>query len=185
MENIYEITIIGRGGQGAKTASEVLAGAALKLNKHIQAFSEYGAERTGAPILSYIRISDTPIFLHTTVTQPDLILIMDDTLTEMASPSPNTKIIINTTQSTQKIKQLLNFNGKVFTFDGTAISLKILGKNIPNTPALGAIAKVLTLIPKHSVEQELRDHLERKIGKEAMDRNIECLNLAYTELKEA
>ena len=104
MKDIYEITIIGRGGQGAKTASEVLASAALHLGKYIQAFSEYGAERSGAPILSYIRISDKPIIMHSGITDPDLIVVMDATLIDMACPTNDSKLIVNTVQSPQQIQ---------------------------------------------------------------------------------
>lgn len=185
MEDIYEITIIGRGGQGAKTASEVLAMAALQLGKHIQAFSEYGAERSGAPIVSYVRISDKPISIHTTITHPNLIVVLDDTLIHMACPTPNSKLIVNTTKSAAEVRKELSYNeGKVYTVDCTGISVKILGRNRPNTPTLGAIVKIIELLPKESVEQQLRNKLEKKIGKEIMDKNIECLNQAYNEIKE-
>lgn len=183
MKDIYEITIIGRGGQGAKTASEVLAGTALNLGKYIQAFSEYGAERSGAPILSYIRLSDNPITLHSGVTNPDLIVVMDDSLLELACPTDETKLIVNTIQAVKNIKEILNFDGKVFTVDCTGISMEILGRNFPNTPTLGAIAKVMGTIPKDKLEENLRHKLEQKIGKEAMDKNIQCLERAYNEVK--
>lgn len=185
MKDIYEITIIGRGGQGAKTASEVLAGAALDLGKYIQAFSEYGAERSGAPVLSYIRISDKPITIHSGITNPDLIVVMDSTLIDMACPTKDGKLIVNTVQSPQQVRERLNFKtGKVYTVDLTGISVEILGMNIPNTPTLGAIAKVESIVPKDKIEEELRQKLEHKIGKTAMDKNIQCLEKAFNEVKE-
>ena len=184
MKDIYEITIIGRGGQGAKTASEVLARTALKLGKYIQAFSEYGAERAGAPILSYIRISDKPITIHTSITEPDLIVVMDDSLLGMAVPTEKSTIMVNTVASADEVSEELDFKqGKVCTVDCTGISVEILGRNIPNTPTLGAMVKVIGFLPKESVIEELRHKLEQKIGKEAMDRNVECFNRAYDEVK--
>ena len=185
MKDIYEITIIGRGGQGAKTASEVLAGAALHLGKYIQAFSEYGAERSGAPILSYIRISDKPITIHSGITNPDLIVVMDSSLIDMACPPPNSKLIVNTLQTPQQIRQQLNFKtGNVYTVDCTGISVETIGANIPNTPTIGAIVRVISAIPRDKIEDELRQKLENKIGKEAMDKNIKCIERAFNELKE-
>ena len=185
MKEIYEITIIGRGGQGAKTASEVLASTALHLGKYIQAFSEYGAERSGAPILSYIRTSDKPITIHSGITNPDLIIVMDSTLIEMACPTPETKLIVNTVESPQQIRDKLNFHeSNVYTVDCTGISVGILGRNIPNTPTLGAIAKVMGTIPKDKLEEELRSKLENKIGKQAMDKNIQCFEKAFNEIEE-
>lgn len=183
MENIYEITIIGRGGQGAKTASEVIAGTALKLGKYIQAFSEYGAERSGAPIFSYIRISDEPIKLHSGVLDPNLIVIMDDTLISLACPTPNTKLIVNTLMPLKQIREELDHEeGEIYTVNCTGISVEILGRNIPNTPSLGAISKIMGTIPKEKIIDQLRYKLESKIGKEAMDKNIQCLERAYDEV---
>lgn len=186
MENIYEITIIGRGGQGAKTASEVLAGTALKLDKYIQAFSEYGAERSGAPIFSYIRISDGPIQLHSGVLNPDMIVVMDDSLISLACPTANTKLIVNTIKPLKQIREELEHDeGEIYSVDCTGITVEILGRNMPNTPTLGAISKIMGTIPKEDIEEQLRHKLESKIGKEAMDKNIQCLERAYDEVKKA
>ncbi len=183
MEDIFEIIIIGRGGQGAKTASEVLAIAALNQGKYIQAFSEYGAERSGAPIISFIRISEKPITIHTSILDPNLVVVMDETLLSMINEHSE-KLIVNTIRSPEDIKLCTDYKGKIFTADCTGISVEVLGRNIPNTPTLGAVLKATDLLPKECVEQELRNKLEKKIGKEAMDKNIECFNRAYNELKE-
>jgi pyruvate ferredoxin oxidoreductase gamma subunit len=188
MEDIFEITIIGRGGQGSKTASEVVASTALKAGKYIQAFSEYGAERSGAPMTSFVRISDKPITVHSTITDPNLTVIMDDGLLEMASCTrDDSLLIVNTSKSPKEVRDILNLKkGRVFTVNSTAISIEILGVNIPNTPTSGAIAKVAGagIINKDQLEKELRDKLEKKIGKDAMDKNILCLNRGFNEVKE-
>ncbi|HNT30683.1 MAG TPA: 2-oxoacid:acceptor oxidoreductase family protein, partial [bacterium] len=66
-KKIYEIRFHGRGGQGAKTASQLYAEAAMDAGKFIQAFPDYGPERTGAPMRAYVRLSDTPITIHSGV----------------------------------------------------------------------------------------------------------------------
>ena len=168
----------------AKTASEVLAHAALHLGKYIQAFSEYGAERSGAPILSYIRLSEKPILLHSGVNNPNLVVIFDDSLISMACPTKETKLVVNTVMTPKEIREELNFEGgEVYTVDSTGISVELLGRNIPNTPTLGAMAKVMGTIPKDCLEEELRNKLQSKIGKESMDKNIDCLERAYNEVK--
>jgi pyruvate ferredoxin oxidoreductase gamma subunit len=185
MEGIYEITIIGRGGQGSKTASEVIAGAALRLGKYIQAFSEYGAERSGAPMTSYVRLSDNPITIHTQIINPNVIIIMDDSLIDMARQCDSQNIVVNTSHSPADIRNHLNTSkGRIFCIDSTGISIQVLGINVPNGPTVGAVLKVMGILPKDSVEKELRDKLEKKIGKEAMDKNILCLNRGYTEIRE-
>jgi pyruvate ferredoxin oxidoreductase gamma subunit len=187
MKDIFEITIIGRGGQGSKTTSEALASTALRAGKFIQAFSEYGAERSGAPMSSFVRIAEKPITIHCTITEPDLTVIMDEGLLEMASCSlPGQMLIVNSPKSPQQIRERLGLKtGRVFTINSTNISIEILGANVPNTPTAGAIAKVAErFVSKQQLEQELRDKLEKKIGKNAMDRNILCLNRGYNEVKE-
>jgi pyruvate ferredoxin oxidoreductase gamma subunit len=188
MKDIYEVTIIGRGGQGSKTTSEVIAMTALHAGKYIQAFSEYGAERTGAPMTSYVRISDRPITIHCTIIEPDLTVIMDDGLIEMAScTSPGAGLIVNTSKSPAEVRAILGLKtGKVYTINSTAISIATIGLNVPNTPTAGAIARVAgsAFVNKAQLEVELRGKLEKKIGKEAMDKNIVCLNQGYDNVRE-
>ena len=188
MNDIFEITIIGRGGQGSKTTSEVIASTALRFGKYMQAFSEYGAERSWAPINSYVRIADKPISIHSTIVDPDLTVIMDDSLIEMAACNrPDSMLIVNTTKTPHQIRELLGLKtGRVFTVNSTGISIEVIGKNIPNTPTAGAISKVAGehIVKKEQLEKELRDKLEKKIGREMMDKNIVCLNRGYDEVKE-
>jgi pyruvate ferredoxin oxidoreductase gamma subunit len=188
MKDIFEITIIGRGGQGSKTTSEVIASTALRFGKYMQAFSEYGAERSGAPMNSYVRISDKPITIHSTIIDADLTVIMDDSLIEMAScRRPDAMLVVNTSKSPQQIRELIGLKtGRVFTVNSTAISIEVMGVNIPNTPTAGAISKAVGehIVKKEQLEKELRAKLEKKIGKEAMDKNIICLNRGYNEVKE-
>ena len=80
MDNLIEIRWHGRGGQGAKTASLLLADAAFNTGKYIQGFPEYGAERMGAPITAYNRISTAPIRIHCNIYNPDYVVVVDDTL---------------------------------------------------------------------------------------------------------
>ena len=80
MNDLIEIRWHGRGGQGAKTASLLLADAAFNTGKYIQGFPEYGAERMGAPITAYNRISTTPIRIHCNIYNPDYVVVVDDTL---------------------------------------------------------------------------------------------------------
>ena len=80
MKDLIEIRWHGRGGQGAKTASLLLADAAFNTGKFIQGFPEYGPERMGAPITAYNRISVNPIRIHSNIYEPDFVVVVDDTL---------------------------------------------------------------------------------------------------------
>ena len=135
--DLIEIRWHGRGGQGAKTASLLLADAAFNTGKYIQGFPEYGPERMGAPITAYNRISSTPITIHSNIYYPDYVVVVDDTLLESVNVTAGLKenggIIINTTKSEDEIKSLLkDYHGNIYTLDARKISLDALGKYFPN-----------------------------------------------------
>lgn len=102
MKDLIEIRWHGRGGQGAKTASLLLADAAFNTGKYIQGFPEYGPERMGAPITAYNRIGNTPIRIHSNIYEPDYVVVVDDSLLEAvdvtAGLKPDGAIVINTTK---------------------------------------------------------------------------------------
>ena len=111
MDNLIEIRWHGRGGQGAKTASLLLADAAFNTGKYIQGFPEYGPERMGAPITAYNRINDNPITIHSNIYEPDYVVVVDDTLLESvdvtAGLKPEGAIVINTTKSPEYLRKAL------------------------------------------------------------------------------
>ena len=111
MNNLFEIRWHGRGGQGAKTASLLLADAAFNTGKYIQGFPEYGPERMGAPITAYNRISDTPITIHSNIYEPDYVVVVDDTLLETVPVTAGLKkdgaIIINTTKDANYLRNVV------------------------------------------------------------------------------
>ena len=143
MNNLIEIRWHGRGGQGAKTASLLLADAAFNTGKYIQGFPEYGPERMGAPITAYNRISDKPITIHSNIYEPDYVVVVDDTLLESVPVTAGLKkegaIVINTTKSPEYLKEKLNgYDGNIYTIDARKVSEETLGKYFPNTPMLAA-----------------------------------------------
>ena len=109
MKDLIEIRWHGRGGQGAKTASLLLADAAFNTGKYIQGFPEYGPERMGAPITAYNRISNKPIRIHSNIYEPDYVVVVDDSLLEAvdvtAGLKPDGAIVINTTKSGKELKK--------------------------------------------------------------------------------
>ena len=109
MKDLIEIRWHGRGGQGAKTASLLLADAAFNTGKYIQGFPEYGPERMGAPITAYNRISNTPIRVHSNIYEPDFVVVVDDTLLDSVPVTAGLKtdgaIVINTKQDDETLKE--------------------------------------------------------------------------------
>ena len=189
MKDLIEIRWHGRGGQGAKTASLLLADAAFNTGKYIQGFPEYGPERMGAPITAYNRISNTPIHIHSNIYEPDYVVVVDDSLLEAVDVTAGLKsdgaIVINTTKSGEELKSLLNgYTGDVYTIDARKISLETLGKYFPNTPMLAAIVKVSGVIEEKDFLADMEGSFKHKFAKkpEVIDGNMKALEMALKEV---
>lgn len=191
MNNLIEIRWHGRGGQGAKTASLLLADAAFNTGKYIQGFPEYGPERMGAPITAYNRISDTPITIHSNIYEPDYVVVVDDTLLETvdvtAGLKENGAIIINTTKSPDYLKSALKgYNGKIYTIDARKVSMATLGKYFPNTPMLASIVKVSKIMSDEDFLKDMEGSFKHKFAKkpEVIEGNMKAIEMALNEIKE-
>jgi len=190
MSKVVEIRWHGRGGQGAKTASLLLADAAFNTGKYIQGFPEYGPERMGAPITAYNRISDEKITVHSNIYEPDYVVVVDDTLLTAVDVTsglnPDGAIIINTTKSPEEVHALLKgYPGKVCTIDARTISMETLGKYFPNTPMLAAIVKVSKVMDENKFLNDMEDSFKHKFAKkpEMVQGNIQALRRAMQEVK--
>ena len=190
MDNMIEIRWHGRGGQGAKTASLLLADAAFNTGKYIQGFPEYGPERMGAPITAYNRISSSPIRIHSNIYEPDYVVVVDDSLLESVPVTAGLKetgaIIINTTKDANALKPLLNgYKGKVYTIDAKKVSIEALGKYFPNTPMLAAIVKVSNIMSEEEFLNDMEGSFKHKFAKkpEVIEGNMKALTLALKEVK--
>ena len=189
MNNLIEIRWHGRGGQGAKTASLLLADAAFNTGKYIQGFPEYGPERMGAPITAYNRISDKPITIHSNIYDPDYVVVVDDTLLESVPVTAGLKkegaIVINTTKSPEYLKEKLNgYDGNIYTIDARKVSEETLGKYFPNTPMLAAIVKVTGIMSDEAFLEDMKGSFKHKFAKkpEVIEGNMKALELALKEV---
>lgn len=190
MDNLIEIRWHGRGGQGAKTASLLLADAAFNTGKYIQGFPEYGPERMGAPITAYNRISDKPITVHSNIYEPDYVVVVDDTLLDVVPVTDGLKetgaIVINTTKLPEIVKKSLKgYKGSIYTIDARKISTEALGKYFPNTPMLAAIVKVSGIMTDEALLEDMKGSFKHKFAKkpEVIDGNMKALEMALKEVK--
>ena len=190
MENLIEIRWHGRGGQGAKTASLLLADAAFNTGKYIQGFPEYGPERMGAPITAYNRISNSPITIHSNIYEPDYVVVVDDTLLKSVNVTAGLKtngaIIINTTKEYDDLKPYLNnYEGSVYCIDARKISIDALGKYFPNTPMLAAIVKVSGIMTDEDFIKDMEGSFKHKFAKkpEVIEGNMKAISTALQEVK--
>lgn len=187
---MIEIRWHGRGGQGAKTASLLLADAAFNTGKYIQGFPEYGPERMGAPITAYNRISDTPIRIHSNIYEPDYVVVVDDSLIGAVDITSGLKdngaIVINTNEDIDSLRKKLNgFSGKIYTIDASKISLECLKANFPNTAMLSAVVNITKIMSKEELLDNMKDAFSHKFAKkpEVIEPNMEALLRGYDEIK--
>ena len=190
MSDLIEIRWHGRGGQGAKTASLLLADTAFNTGKYIQGFPEYGPERMGAPITAYNRISTSPIRIHSNVYEPDYVVVVDDTLLESVDVTAGLKtsgaLIINTTKDADYIKKVLpNYQGAIYTIDARRVSMETLGRYFPNTPMLAAIVKVSNIMGEAEFLEDMKSSFGHKFAKkpEVIEGNMKALEMALKEVK--
>jgi pyruvate ferredoxin oxidoreductase gamma subunit len=188
MPEMIEIRWHGRGGQGAKTAAQLLAEAAMDTGKYIQAFPEYGPERAGAPMRSYNRISPDPIRIHSAVTDPGYVVVIDPTLlvgVDVAEGlGENGALLVNTSMTPGQVRERIGLkHARVYTVDASAISMQLLGKNMPNTPMLGALAKVGGFLAIEDLKSKLHHKFDKKLGAEGAEANIRALERAASEVK--
>lgn len=190
MKDLIEIRWHGRGGQGAKTASLLLADAAFNTGKYIQGFPEYGPERMGAPITAYNRISNNPIRIHSNIYEPDYVVVVDDTLLESVDVTAGLKedgaIVINTTKGKEDLEKVLHqYKGAIYTIDARKVSMEALGKYFPNTPMLAAIVKVAGIMEEQDFLEDMQGSFKHKFAKkpEVIEGNMQALKLALKEIK--
>jgi len=185
LKKILEVRWHGRGGQGAWTASELLARAAIAEGKHIQSFPEFGPERMGAPVTAFTRISTEPIRLHCAVYNPDVVAVLDPTLLKSVNVADGLSeeggdIIVNTKDALPEIrKQLSSGKGKLWTVPATEISIKILNMPITNTAMLGAVARVTGIVSLQTVEKMVKGRFRADVA----EKNFAVVKEAYEEVK--
>ena len=170
LKKILEVRWHGRGGQGAWTASELLARAAIAEGKYIQSFPEFGPERMGAPVTAFTRISTEPIMIHCAVYSPDVVAVLDPTLLKTVNVADGLNersgnILVNTKENPGEIRKLLKSNaGKVWTVEASDISLRILGMPITNTAMLGAVARVTGIVSLETIEKMINGRFRADVA---------------------
>lgn len=189
MAKLVEIRWHGRGGQGAKTASLLLAEVAFNTGKFIQGFPEYGPERMGAPITAYNRISDEKLSIHSNIYEPDYVVVVDETLIKSVPVTAGLKkegaVIVNTSKTPEEVKKDLKYEGKVYTIDARKISEETLGSYFPNTPMLAAIVKVSQVISEEIFLGDIEASFKHKFANkpQVVPKNMEAVIRSLQEVQ--
>ncbi len=187
MQQVTEIRWHARGGQGAVTAAKMTAEVALSQDKYFQAFPEYGPERSGAPIVAFTRISDEPIQIYSAIEHPDYVLVLDPTLLDTVDVTAGTGegavVIINSEEKAAALAARPEMAGKsVYTVPATRIALETIKRAIPNTPLIGALAKVSGIFPLEGVLDEVKTSLGKKFSDEVVNANLDAVRRGFEEV---
>jgi len=181
-KSLVEICFHGRGGQGAVTAANLLVEAALNDgNKGVQAFPFFGAERRGAPVRAFARISQDEIHLRSEIYSPDIVIVLDESIMGLVDVLKGLKdagkILINTTKNPRDFDFSKKFH--VATVDATGIALNhgILVGGIPvvNTPILGSVPRVLDRVTLKSIQNSIRKRWRGELAA----KNVKATQDAY------
>lgn len=190
MKETIEIRWHGRAGQGVVTAAVTLADA-LSVEKDIfvQAFPEFGAEKRGAPILAFNRISHKPIRTHSQVYYPDIVVVTDPSLLGVVDIGSGAKkdayFLMNTTFDIGLIRERLSLGErKIFFLDASTIAQEELGKSIPNVPMVAALMKVAGFIELDKIEERIKMSISKKLREDIVKMNLKTIGRAIEGVKE-
>lgn len=182
-KNRYEIIIYGRGGQGAKTSAELLVQAALKKGKYVQAFPQFGPERSGAPVSAFVKISDRPIRSHEPITNPDCVLVLEESMIadkKIANIiAKSVPVIINSKKTERELRQVFGSDMSFVAIDASGLALEIIGENRPNTVILGKLAKISHIVDLKDLGKVFKEKYSHKLGLEKVKKNIKAIKIAY------
>ena len=187
---LYELIFLGRGGQGGVTATNILVQAAIYEGKYGQSFPFFGAERRGAPVTSYARISDKPILRHGMFDEADIIVVLDETLVKLGLLKKYTirdggLLIVNSSKQSSVSRDFVSTKGRVRVYGVNAteiakeLGLVVAGWPLVNTPMLGALVVASGIVSLSSVEKAIISYFGERLGA----KNVEAVRRAYIETK--
>ena len=185
-----EIRWHGRAGQGVVTAAATVADVlSTEEDIHVQAFPEFGAEKRGAPILAFNRISKKPIRSHSQVYYPDIVVVTDPSLLGRVDVTIGAKedaiFLMNTTFDISQVRKTLSLEEKkIYALDAYTIAEDELGRAIPNVPMVSALMKVTGMIDLKKFKQNIRVSLSKKLRLEVVEMNMRTIDRAIEEVKE-
>lgn len=180
--HLEEVRWHGRGGQGAVLGATILGNAvATYEGKYAVSFPSFGAERRGAPVQAFTRISDRIIRTRSQIYHPTLLIVLDDSLFDVVNivegVQPGASIFINTRKTGGELSFLKNL--RVVSLDASAIAREVIGLNIVNTTMLGALAAAGSIVSLDSIKKAITHTLPERL----IERNIAAAEAAYRKLK--
>lgn len=179
---MVEIRFHGRGGQGAVTSAELTALAAIGEGKYAQAFPSFGPERRGAPVMAFVRVSETPIVTREKVYEPNIVVVLDPTLLKIVNVEAGLKkggvIVLNTSKSAAQVRKETGIKAKLAIVDASKIAMETMRVPITNTTMLGAIVKASGVIGMKGLDEPIK----HRFGPIAQ-KNMNACSRAFEETK--
>lgn len=182
---MFNVRFHGRGGQGVVTAAEMLSVAAFDCGLHAQAFPTFGSERTGAPVTSFCRVDSAPIRFHEPIEEPHALVIQDPTLLHavpvLRGADPTTYVLLNTSRppSLAGVEDGDRVSpDRLVTLAATDLAREVLGRPLPNTALLGALAALTGVVPLEAVTDAIRQRFRGAVA----DANVEVAVRAHAEV---
>lgn len=183
MSERFEIRWHGRGGQGAVTAAVLVAESAILDGKYAQAYPEFGAERRGAPVKAYTKVSDSPIYSRAPILNPDIVVVLDASLDSsiyLEGIKEGGIVLLNSSKSDEEVRKIIGRGDlKIAVIDATHIALDILKAAIVNTAMVGALIKIVPLASLDSLEKALHETFSKKVA----DLNYQAVKTAYDKVR--
>lgn len=184
-----EVRWHGRGGQGVVTASLILVTAALKAGHHIQSLPDFGAERSGAPIAAHARISEEPPADRGPIESPDVVVVLDSSLIGQVPLTAGLRtygaVILNSRGYDPGLSDGLQLKSgqEVWALDASEIGNRLLGRNLPNTPVLGAFARAVELLPLNAISSALRELMSETFSEQIILANLTALQEGFDSVR--
>ncbi|GAB4310365.1 MAG: pyruvate synthase subunit PorC [Promethearchaeota archaeon] len=182
-KRMVEVVVHGRGGQGAVTAALLMGKVALLDGwNDMISIPIIGAERRGAPIRAFLRISKDEIRVYSGITRPDAVLVFDDSLLakeEIRATLKDCAVLVNTS----KPPNGLHLPGcEIYHVDATGISLEeellVAGDPVLNVPMMGAFARMTGYITMESIVRVV----SKEFGRSKLEKNEMAARKAYERL---
>ena len=186
---VKRIRFHGRGGEGVKLASRIVSRAAFLAGRTVQDSPLYGAERRGAPVVAFVRYSDGPIHERGYIEQPDLVVVMDDSLLALPEAAvldgidASRVVLVNTAQALDALRAAHPVPGPVVTVDISSIALAVLGRHLLSAPIAGATVKVAALAPWDVLAEAVRiEFADAGLGVDVVARNLDATRMAFEQV---
>jgi pyruvate ferredoxin oxidoreductase gamma subunit len=189
---VYQIRIHGRGGQGVVTAAELLSVAAFAHGRHAQAFPIFGSERTGAPVVAFCRINESPIRLREPIGEPDAVIVIDTTLLKQVDVFGGLKtggdVLFNCEGDWSELGLTARPGGetsRVLTVPATRLALTHVGRPVPNAAMLAGFAAVCPqLVSLDGVIAAIRERFPASVAEKNVAAANEAFEFVAAQLKE-